>query len=71
MNKKIVFITQSKGGSGKSVLCYLLAEKYPDALTGGVALDYDAFLVMDMTVNKNQQPQVYMKKSRYGISGWT
>ena len=32
MNKKIVFITQSKGGSGKSVLCYLLAEKYPDAL---------------------------------------
>ncbi|MEQ9440930.1 MAG: hypothetical protein RIG62_17930 [Cyclobacteriaceae bacterium] len=32
MNKKIVLITQSKGGSGKSVLCYLLAEKYPDAL---------------------------------------
>lgn len=31
MKKKIHFITQAKGGSGKSVLAFMLAEKYPDA----------------------------------------
>jgi hypothetical protein len=31
MKKKIYFITQAKGGSGKSVLAFMLAEKYPDA----------------------------------------
>ena len=31
MTKKIYFITQAKGGSGKSVLAFMLAEKYPDA----------------------------------------
>ncbi|MDJ1497594.1 hypothetical protein QNI19_31940 [Cytophagaceae bacterium DM2B3-1] len=30
--KKLILITQSKGGSGKSVLAYLLAEKYPNAV---------------------------------------
>lgn len=29
--KKLIFITQSKGGAGKSVLTFLLAEKYPEA----------------------------------------
>lgn len=29
--KKLIFITQSKGGAGKSVLAFLLAEKYPSA----------------------------------------
>jgi hypothetical protein len=29
--KKLILITQSKGGSGKSILTYLLAEKYPRA----------------------------------------
>ncbi|MDJ1505257.1 hypothetical protein [Xanthocytophaga agilis] len=29
--KKLILITQSKGGSGKSILTYLLAEKYPQA----------------------------------------
>lgn len=29
--KKLILITQSKGGAGKSILTYLLAEKYPDA----------------------------------------
>lgn len=35
--KKIFFITQAKGGSGKSVLAFMLAEKYRDA----VILDLD------------------------------
>jgi hypothetical protein len=37
MKKKIHFITQAKGGSGKSVLAFMLAEKYRDA----VILDLD------------------------------
>jgi hypothetical protein len=32
MKKKIRFITQAKGGSGKSVLAFMLAEKYKDAI---------------------------------------
>lgn len=32
MTKKIYFITQAKGGSGKSVLAFMLAEKYKDAI---------------------------------------
>lgn len=31
MQKKITFITQAKGGSGKSVLTFMLAEKYKSA----------------------------------------
>ena len=30
--KQLIFVTQSKGGAGKSILAYLLAEKYPDAM---------------------------------------
>ena len=30
--KKLIIITQSKGGAGKSILTFLLAEKYPDAV---------------------------------------
>ena len=37
MKKKIQFITQAKGGSGKSVLAFMLAEKHMDA----VILDLD------------------------------
>ncbi len=37
MKKKIYFITQAKGGSGKSLLAFMLAEKYPEA----VILDLD------------------------------
>lgn len=37
MKKKIQFITQAKGGSGKSVLAFMLAEKHRDA----VILDLD------------------------------
>lgn len=37
MKTKIQFITQAKGGSGKSVLAFMLAEKYPEA----VLLDLD------------------------------
>lgn len=37
MKKKIYFITQAKGGCGKSVLAFMLAEKYPSA----VILDLD------------------------------
>lgn len=32
MKKKIQFITQAKGGSGKSVLTFMLAEKYKNAM---------------------------------------
>jgi hypothetical protein len=32
MKKKIHFITQAKGGSGKSVLTFMLAEKYKNAM---------------------------------------
>jgi hypothetical protein len=31
MTKKVLFITQAKGGSGKSVLAFMLAEKYKHA----------------------------------------
>jgi hypothetical protein len=37
MKKKIHFITQAKGGAGKSVLAFMLTEKYKDA----VVLDLD------------------------------
>ena len=37
MSKKIYFITQAKGGAGKSVLAFMLAEKYKEA----VILDLD------------------------------
>ena len=37
--KKLVFIAQNKGGVGKSVLMFLFAEKYKDALI--VDLDHD------------------------------
>lgn len=37
MKKKIYFVTQAKGGSGKSVLTFMLAEKYRNA----VLLDLD------------------------------
>lgn len=37
MTKKIYFITQAKGGAGKSVLAFMLAEKYTEA----VILDLD------------------------------
>jgi hypothetical protein len=37
MKRKIHFITQAKGGSGKSVLAFMLAEKYSEA----VILDLD------------------------------
>ena len=37
MNKRIYFITQAKGGAGKSVLAFMLAEKYKEA----VILDLD------------------------------
>jgi len=37
MNKKVYFITQAKGGSGKSVLTFMLSEKHKDA----VVLDLD------------------------------
>lgn len=37
MKKKIYFVTQAKGGSGKSVLTFMLAEKYGSA----VLLDLD------------------------------
>jgi hypothetical protein len=37
MKKKIYFITQAKGGAGKSVLAFMLAEKYREA----VVLDLD------------------------------
>lgn len=32
MKKKIYFITQAKGGAGKSVLAFMLAEKYKEAI---------------------------------------
>ena len=37
MKKRVIFITQSKGGVGKSVITFLYAQKYPDA----VFLDMD------------------------------
>ncbi|MDJ1470248.1 hypothetical protein [Xanthocytophaga flava] len=30
--KKLIFVTQSKGGAGKSILTFLLAEKYKEAI---------------------------------------
>ncbi|HMJ69750.1 MAG TPA: hypothetical protein VK508_12690 [Cyclobacteriaceae bacterium] len=36
MKKKIVLITQAKGGSGKSVLAFMLAEKYQQAAILGL-----------------------------------
>ena len=44
MTKKIHFITQAKGGSGKSVLAFMLAEKYKEA----VILDLDDAITTSM-----------------------
>lgn len=54
--KQLIFITQSKGGAGKSILAYLLAEKYPDALV--VDMD-DA--TMTTTKNLSYRDPLYIK----------
>lgn len=46
MKKKIYFITQAKGGAGKSLLTFMLAEKYPEA----IVLDLD-----DATTTSSKQ----------------
>lgn len=46
MKKKIYFITQAKGGAGKSLLTFMLAEKYHDA----IILDLD-----DATTTSSKQ----------------
>lgn len=53
MNKKIIFITQAKGGSGKSVLAFMLAEKYRDA----EILDLDDATTTSMKQLAYRQPQ--------------
>lgn len=52
MKKKIHFITQAKGGSGKSVLAFMLAEKYRDA----VLLDLDDATTTTMKQLAYRQP---------------
>lgn len=52
MSKKIQFITQAKGGSGKSVLTFMLAEKYKHA----VILDLDDATTTTMTQLAYRQP---------------
>jgi hypothetical protein len=46
MKKKVYFITQAKGGSGKSLLAFMLAQKYPEA----IVLDLD-----DATTTSSKQ----------------
>lgn len=53
MNKKIIFITQAKGGSGKSVLAFMLAEKYQDA----EILDLDDATTTSMKQLAYRKPQ--------------
>jgi cellulose biosynthesis protein BcsQ len=55
MKKKIYFITQAKGGTGKSVLAFMLAEKYREA----VILDLD-----DATTTTIKQ-LAYRSRSRF------
>jgi hypothetical protein len=52
MSKKIQFITQAKGGSGKSVLAFMLAEKYKHA----VILDLDDATITTMTQLAYRKP---------------
>jgi hypothetical protein len=52
MKKKIVFITQAKGGSGKSVLAFMLAEKYKQA----TILDLDDATTTTMTQLAYRKP---------------
>ena len=52
MKKKIYFITQAKGGSGKSVLAFMLAEKYQEALI----LDLDDATTTSMKQLRYRQP---------------
>jgi hypothetical protein len=52
MSKKIQFITQAKGGSGKSVLTFMLAEKYKHA----VILDLDDATTTTMTQLAYRKP---------------
>lgn len=53
MKKKIIFITQAKGGSGKSVLTFMLAEKYRDA----EILDLDDATTTSMKQLAYRKPQ--------------
>jgi hypothetical protein len=52
MKKKIHFITQAKGGSGKSVLAFMLAEKYKHA----AILDLDDATTTTMKQLAYRQP---------------
>ena len=52
MRKKIHFITQAKGGAGKSVLTFILAEKYKDA----ILLDLDDATTTTMKQLAYRQP---------------
>jgi hypothetical protein len=52
MKKKIYFITQAKGGSGKSVLAFMLAEKYREA----IILDLDDATTTSMKQLKYRDP---------------
>lgn len=52
MKKKIYFITQAKGGSGKSVLAFMLAEKYKEA----IILDLDDATTTSMKQLKYRDP---------------
>jgi len=52
MKKKIYFITQAKGGSGKSVLAFMLAEKYKEA----VILDLDDATTTSMKQLRYRKP---------------
>ena len=55
----------------ETIFVFILQKTSQGSSRGGVALDYDASMVMDVTFNKQGQRQVYMKKSRYGTPGWT
>lgn len=53
-----------------TIFVFILQKTNLGSSRGGVAIDYDASMVMDVTINKEGRRQVYMKKSRYGTIGW-
>ena len=54
----------------KTIFIFILQKNAQGQNRGGSALDYDADMVMDLIFDKEGKRQVYMKKSRYGTTGW-
>lgn len=60
--KKVFFITQAKGGAGKSVLAFLLAEKYPTARI--VDMDDATLTTMTQLAYRQPMPVTFLNRNK-------